>query len=165
MEDDEAAPTQFKIETDEENEEKEKNPQPGIEPAIPNLWFVLSPNLAPTSDNFGGLQTKPYFPSRNVNLEFCPLCQGKHRIFYCCDCITKGEFMHSNPRKTGDLADKRLQEELILSRKTELATQLSEKVSFYVVFFLVIRYFVDGIHENMKKINEEQIILRLECQG
>ena len=61
-------------------------------------------------------------------LEFCPLCQGRHRVFYCCDCIVKGEFMHSNPRKPGDLAEKRLQFESVESRRKKLSAKVSEKV-------------------------------------
>ena len=104
MEDDDAAPTQFKVENDEI--------QPEIA-NIPNLWFVLSP-----------YEVK----QRNFNLEFCPLCQGRHRVFYCCDCIVKGEFMHSNPRQTGDLAEKRLQMEIVESRRSNLSLKIGEKL-------------------------------------
>ena len=86
---------------------------------MPNLWFVLSPT---------SYEVKPYFQFQR-NVEFCPLCQTRHRVFYCCDCIAKGEFMHSNPRKPGDLAEKRLRFESVEARRKKLASRISEKVS------------------------------------
>merc|ERR1711874_269701 len=83
---------------------------------LPNLWFVLSPT---------SYEGRPLFQRK---LEFCPLCQGRHRVFYCCDCIVKGEIMHSNPRKPGDLAEKRLQFENVESRRKKLSSRVSEKL-------------------------------------
>jgi len=120
MEDDDLAPSQFKVEVDtaEETESVEecRTIIPGASAAVPNLWFVLSPT---------SYEVRPYF-QRNV--EFCPLCQTRHRVFYCCDCIAKGEFMHSNPRKPGDLAEKRLRFESVEARRKILASRISEKL-------------------------------------
>ena len=114
MEDDDLAPSQFKVEDG--TEESVENQTIIPTPALPNLWFVLSPT---------SYEGRPLFQRK---LEFCPLCQGRHRVFYCCDCIVKGEFMHSNPRKPGDLAEKRLQFESVESRRKKLSAKVSEKV-------------------------------------
>ena len=121
MEDDEAAPSQFKVD-DRSEEPTEEKPAP----VIPNLWFVLSP-----PSGLEAVRPSPYFYHHQRNVEFCPLCQGRHRVFYCCDCIAKGEFMHSNPRKPGYLAEKRIQFELVESKRLELSKKLNDKVVFF----------------------------------
>ena len=120
MEDDDLAPSQFKVEDAIETcETVESQTIIPTSAAVPNLWFVLSPTT---------YEVRPYL-QRNV--EFCPLCQGRHRIFYCCDCISKGEFMHSNPRKHGDLAEKRLRFESVEAQRKKLASRICEKVSYF----------------------------------
>jgi len=116
MEDDDLAPSQFKVEDTAEESVEIQTIMPTA--ALPNLWFVLSPT---------SYEGRPFFQRK---LEFCPLCQGRHRVFYCCDCIVKGEFMHSNPRKPGDLAEKRLQFESVESRRKKLSTKVSKKLNY-----------------------------------
>ena len=113
MEDEDSAPQQFTVDQDDE-----PSPQEVTGPVIPNLWFVLSPSHQETNVKF----------QRNANFEFCPLCQTKSRVFYCCDCITKGEFMHSNPCLHGDLAEKRLSMVHVLDKKSVLATKVQSKI-------------------------------------
>ena len=87
----------------------------------PAMWFVLSPSCNENQAVF----------NRNYSFEFCPLCQGRSRVFYCCDCISKGEFTHSNPRKPGVLSEKRIHFQLIEQRKEELAQKILQKVLAY----------------------------------
>ena len=109
MEDEDSAPQQFTVDQD------EPSPITPAAPVIPNLWFVLSPS------HQEGVK-------RHFHFEVCPLCQMKSRIFYCCDCITKGEFMHSNPCQHGDLAEKRLSMISLQDKKTQFADKVQNKI-------------------------------------
>ena len=158
MEDEDVAPQQFTVDQD------EPSPVEAAGPVIPNLWFVLSPSH----------QEAVKF-NRNANFEFCPLCQVKSRIFYCCDCIAKGEFMHSNPCLHGDLAEKRLSMIHLMERKVQLATKvqnkiqssrkiksLSEEIKLTKQRIKYLTYVNKAKHESIKKAKEESSKLMLE---
>ena len=71
MDDDDQAPSHFQI----DSEEKIQAPPDQAGNPSNNLWFVLSPTC---------YKNRPLF-NQNVTLEFCPMCQGRHRVFYCGD--------------------------------------------------------------------------------
>jgi len=160
MEDEDVAPQQFTVDQDEPSPVQDT----GGGPVIPNLWFVLSPSHQET------VKFK-----RIANLEFCPLCQVKSRIFYCCDCIAKGEFMHSNPCLHGDLAEKRLSMLHLMERKVQLATKvqnkiqssrkiksLSEEIKLTKQRIKYLTYVNKAKQESIKKAKEESSKLMLE---
>ena len=86
MDDDDQAPSHFQI----DSEEKIQAPPDQAGNPSNNLWFVLSPTC---------YKNRPLF-NQNVTLEFCPMCQGRHRVFYCGDCrrsyadLSKYQFGH-----------------------------------------------------------------------
>lgn len=113
MEDEELAPSHFQVDAEQLPLVPEAYGMPSN-----NIWFVLSPT---------SYENRPIF-NRNVSFEFCPLCQGRHRTFYCADCITKGEFTHSNPRKPGHLTEKRIHYQDIDRRRQKLIEKLNQKI-------------------------------------
>jgi len=56
------------------------------------------------------------------------MCQGRHRVFYCGDCINKGEFTHSNPRKPGYLTEKRIHFENVNRSRQQYACEINQKI-------------------------------------
>lgn len=78
-----------------------------------NLWYVLSP----------ANRVADVVPFQQT----CPLCHGRNRIFYCSPCVTKGEFTHSNPRKPGALAEKRIHQVALQRRRQQLVAEIEAK--------------------------------------
>ena len=113
MDDDDQAPSHFQVDS-----EQISAPPDNCGMPTNNLWFVLSPT---------SYDARPIF-NRNVSFEFCPLCQGRHRVFYCGDCVSKGEFTHSNPRKPDHLTEKRIRFEKLDRRREQLIEEINQKI-------------------------------------
>jgi hypothetical protein len=150
MDDEDQAPSHFRI-------DPPTVPCPELGTTLPNLWFVLSPVLQ---------EIRPIYKS---GLEFCPLCQVRHRVFYCCDCVSKGEFTHSNPRKPGDLAEKRNHFKTLDDHRRVLAGKIESQVSqkFYVVvkkLYIFPNLLITFFNDFIKKLHFH-LIIRLETHN
>ncbi len=127
---DEEAPSRFEVEKPEDEDANEESAVDNVKmlssdsrsneagtPTTNNVWYVLTSNAQE-------VQRLPYYYHYHPGFNHCPLCQGRSRVFYCCSCVSKGEVGHSNPRKPGHLAEKRLHITALKKQSSTTAEQI-----------------------------------------
>ena len=147
---------QIATESIDPNEDAVSEPEDDEQPPV--TWFVTKPNA---QDH--GIYTQPYLLQYNgfdmaaQESQLCKLCLVRRKRFYCVNCVSKGEFSHSNPCRPGNLAEKKEQRSVIEGKTKVMVTEIKKKTSSKVHH--------QQLEEDIKMCRQRNKYLQILIQG